>query len=76
MTRQKPPGGSYTRTDNRYCLVAAEKSYCPKCGRSVALLAAEDIFATRKPAFYICFTCQHVAQVGIGPVEVITEQRI
>lgn len=51
-----------------YILQLDEKSFCPKCGKPVDLLATIELFH-KKPWFYICWACHHVAQVGVGPVE-------
>lgn len=43
-----------------------EKSHCPHCYELVGLLMDED--RPKKPAFYICFKCEQVFQVGVGSV--------
>ena len=42
--------------------------YALECGLPAATLCPENI-GSLDPAFYVCFGCQFVGQVGIGPVE-------
>ena len=39
-------------------------STCPSCKKTVDLLCP----ASLSVAFYICWTCKTIAEVGIGPV--------
>jgi len=55
-------------TGSRYIVHRDEKSFCPKCGRAVSLLAHRD-GSQRTPWFYICFVCELVAEVGRGECE-------
>ncbi len=50
-----------------YTLTTAHKSYCPQCSKTVTLLAVLEVIT--KPAFYVCFDCERIGQVGVGPVE-------
>lgn len=49
----------------RYVLQLAEKSHCKDCGSVVSLLIKYD---GNGPAFYVCWQCKTVAQVGKGLV--------
>lgn len=50
-----------------YIIQRSEGTTCPKCKTTAHLLCrdGQDI----RPAFYICWECQTVAQVGVGPVK-------
>lgn len=54
-----------------YTLTLADHSYCPMCGKHPVLLADADMspMSSFKPAFYICFDCRFIGEVGKGPVE-------
>ncbi len=52
-----------------YCLQLMPKSFCPKCHGNVHLLCLED--GTPSAAFFICFHCKEVRQVGIGLVDLV-----
>lgn len=54
--------------ESRYILQKVEKSYCPKCHHLVYLLCDGD-FKKGKPAFYICFDCKYIGEVGVGAVK-------
>jgi uncharacterized Zn finger protein (UPF0148 family) len=60
----------YPDVDTRYLLTPTDKVWCPKCERKVSMLATQELDG---PAFYICFSCRHVAQIGVGPVNTVTE---
>lgn len=47
-----------------YTLIKTEKSYCPQCKQSVNLLCDNP----NAPSLYICFPCEWVEQIGVGPV--------
>lgn len=49
-----------------YTLLQSDMSSCPTCGKHVHLLSHESKYA---PAFFICFDCKFVGQVGVGKVE-------
>lgn len=51
---------------SNWTLIKSEKSRCPKCLHYVDLLCK---ITTDRPAFYICFRCASVAEVGVGPVQ-------
>lgn len=55
--------------DMKYVIQKAEKSFCPKCNKSVDLLCRKDGDNENFPWFYICFDCKLVAEVGRGEVE-------
>lgn len=52
-----------------YIIQDVLQSYCPDCGKNVKLLCSENITEEQKPAFYICFGCQFVGEVGVGKVK-------
>lgn len=54
----------------KYVLEKMGKARCPKCGKRVLWLRPEDD-VLKDPSFYICYACLWVAQVGVGPVELI-----
>jgi hypothetical protein len=54
-------------------LGCGDKSVCPKCRKSVELLSSEACRSL--PAFYICWDCRWIGQVGMGPVTVDDEDR-
>ena len=56
---------------SKYVLQFDPKTLCPVCDSKVNLLIRRDGNAEKHSAFYICFICSHVAQVGVGPVEEI-----
>lgn len=56
--------------DSGYVIQETEKSRCSKCNSLVFLLSNFDE-ADEKPAFYICFKCQNVSQVGVGHVQLL-----
>jgi len=51
-----------------YALAPTTKSYCPECHKTVHLLCLDNGTPTDKPAFFICFGCTWVGEVGKGPV--------
>ena len=62
--------------DNLFRLVKTESSFCPSCQKNVWLLYSDSFFGNSIPpdsksdAFYICFSCEFVGQIGVGKVEV------
>jgi hypothetical protein len=52
----------------KYHLTPTGNSRCPQCDKYVALLATDG----NDPAFYICFSCKFVRQVGVGPKTSVT----
>lgn len=50
-----------------YHLIPTENTSCPKCGEKPSLLAHDGTIINS--AFYICWTCCEVRQVGVGLVE-------
>lgn len=54
---------------SKYLLQLAEGTTCPGCHSTVYLLIRVDGKVGGLPAFYICFACRTVAEVGKGPVE-------
>jgi hypothetical protein len=57
-----------------YEIMLTEKTFCPECDKPVHLLHAER--QDKSPAFYICFPCGYVGQVGVGPVTPQPDKRI
>ena len=53
----------YTRTK-------ATTSYCPRCGQNPTLLMGDD---APWPAFYICWTCKEIREIGVGLVREFAE---
>lgn len=49
-----------------YIVQPTGKSFCPNCGQPVDLLCRDD--GGMDLAFYICFACRWIGQVGVGPV--------
>jgi hypothetical protein len=53
-----------------YILQKTDSSFCPTCRNSVSLLThGTSISKAKKVAFYICFKCQFVAEIGRGKVD-------
>jgi hypothetical protein len=51
-----------------YVLQRAEITYCPECNnQNVHMLCPED-YGKGDNAFYICFRCGYVGQIGVGKV--------
>jgi hypothetical protein len=50
---------------DEYHLVECDKSFCPTCGEKAMLLCSDLV----TPAFYICWNCRMVAEVGVGPIK-------
>jgi len=55
---------------SRYVLQETGGSFCQNCGQKVSLLAPRHPVPGFEPMFYICFLCNWVGEVGVGPVEV------
>lgn len=49
----------------KYIIQKCELTRCPTCMSRVDLLIDVNL-STRMPAFYICWLCDNVRQVGIG----------
>ncbi len=45
----------------------ATTSRCPECGKHPVLLARK-LMNPRWPAFYVCFNCLEIFEIGIGKV--------
>lgn len=54
-------------TKQKYVLQKTEKSYCPVCESLVSLFCPAN-FSEGPPAYYLCFGCGYIGQVGVGPV--------
>lgn len=50
-----------------YRLIKTESSFCQSCGGNVTLLTNGN--HPTDSAFFICFKCEVVGQVGVGPVK-------
>ena len=55
-----------------YELIQTDHSFCPHCGVAARLFCPTDT-DPQKPAYYLCFGCGYIGQVGVGPV--VTVQR-
>lgn len=53
-----------------YMLTTSSSSFCPHCQRRVKLLATESV---SPPAFFVCFPCQFIGQIGRGVVHSIAD---
>lgn len=54
----------------RYIIQDVTKSHCPNCNKTVKLLCLNDASEMHNsPAFYICFDCNFVGEIGVGRVE-------
>ncbi len=53
---------------SHYILNKTEKSHCPECNQQLYMLANENL---TKVAFYICFNCKFVGQIGVGVVKIL-----
>lgn len=50
-----------------------ESSFCPSCQKNVWLLYSNSFFlssVSSSDAFYVCFSCEFIGQIGVGRVEV------
>ncbi|MFX3638010.1 MAG: hypothetical protein ACE3L7_05115 [Candidatus Pristimantibacillus sp.] len=56
-----------------YEIMLTEKSFCPICDKPVHLLLDRN---DNNPKFYICYPCNFVGQVGVGPVTPLPDKRI
>lgn len=52
---------------SEYVIQKTEKSFCVNCRSNLHLLCHEDM-KKGEPAFYICFTCKSVREVGKGEI--------
>ncbi len=52
-----------------YKLQISESTRCGNCDNKVIWLLADEEMRKSKPAFYICFVCKFVGEVGKGHVE-------
>ncbi len=53
-----------------FMITQAQKTLCSICENNVTLLMAKEPTVGIDPAFYICWTCRDVRQIGVGLVEV------
>ena len=58
---------------SNYILQKTEKSFCPICNSKVSLLIARIV--KLGPAFFICFHCNYIAEVGKGPVTIPSSKK-
>jgi len=56
-----------------YEIILSNKIQCPVCGKQAHLL--QDRSDTN-PKFYICYPCNFVGQVGVGPVTPMQDPRL
>jgi len=52
---------------SEYVFTDCQKDTCPNCSKHLILLVHKD-FKKGNPAFYICFDCGFIGEVGLGPV--------
>jgi transcription elongation factor Elf1 len=52
---------------SNYIIHLTQSSYCPHCNERVSLLCDKD--GEQKPSFYICWNCEFVGEIGVGPVK-------
>lgn len=52
---------------SNYVIQRTQSSYCPNCSDLVYLLTDKD--GKQVPAFYICWKCQSIAEIGKGPIK-------
>lgn len=59
---------------SNYIIQLTQSSCCPNCNNLVHLLCDKD--GREGPAFYICWNCRFIGEIGKGPVaeEIQTEQ--
>ncbi len=57
---------------SNYVLTPAHKTTCPGCHGHPGMLMDEAMDPT-KPAFYICFACWTIGEIGVGPVYISQE---
>ena len=57
-----------------YVVQQESTAICPMCGQRMYLLCDRK-GNSKKPWFYICWTCRNIVQVGIGPVTTIESAR-
>ena len=63
----RPEQAATAPRESKYIVQAAEGTTCPTCGTTAQLLCHRDM-PPRAIAFYICFPCRFVGQIGVGPV--------
>jgi len=51
---------------SKYQFLEVECTHCPKCNNHCYLLGYPN---NHKPYFYICFPCQWIGKIGVGPVK-------
>ena len=58
-----------------YIMHTVDQTSCPKCDKSVVLLAPSEWKwePEKDPSFYVCWDCEWIGQVGIGPVKIVEE---
>lgn len=56
-----------------YEVIQPKNSFCPCCDEPVNMLQDRN---ENNPKFYICFPCNFVGQVGVGPVTPLPDKRI
>jgi hypothetical protein len=59
---------------SNYIVQLTQSSYCPHCNERVSLLSDKD--GKKFPAFYICWNCEHISEIGKGPVQEETKGKI
>ena len=57
-----------TTRESNYKLYPAQQTLCPKCGKPPCLMAPDGL-RNNGSAFWICWPCKSIAEIGKGPVE-------
>ena len=52
----------------KYVIEEVQSTRCPRCNDNVKILMEDSISSRTLPAFYICFPCEYVGQIGVGEV--------
>lgn len=52
----------------KYMIENVQNIRCPKCNCKVKILLEDSMSSGTRPAFYICFKCEFIEQIGVGEV--------
>jgi len=58
-----------------YIMHTVGQTGCPKCDKPVNMLAPSEWKwePEKDPSFYICWDCEWIGQIGVGPVKIVEE---
>lgn len=59
--------------NSNYVIQQTEKSNCHVCGKPLYLMSNWNMQKDNPPAFYICFDCKSIREVGVGIVRPLKE---